>query len=63
MNEDIMQLSNVLVYHDRLRCGSPEVAKRALHLPDNSFLQKLHKGAICMQGGERCWLDQLLSER
>jgi DNA replication ATP-dependent helicase Dna2 len=26
MNEDIMTLSNTLIYHNRLRCGTPQVA-------------------------------------
>ncbi|GBG86492.1 hypothetical protein CBR_g41486 [Chara braunii] len=33
MSEDIMLLSNKLVYDMRLRCGSPDVAKAMLHLP------------------------------
>ncbi|KAJ2918121.1 hypothetical protein MD484_g2295, partial [Candolleomyces efflorescens] len=33
MNEDIMLLSNKLIYSDRLKCGSEEVAKRRLILP------------------------------
>ncbi|KAG7662477.1 dna2 [[Candida] subhashii] len=33
MCEDIMQLSNVLVYDNRLKCGSEAVAKQVLKLP------------------------------
>ncbi|KAF5366926.1 hypothetical protein D9757_010828 [Collybiopsis confluens] len=42
MNEDIMLLSNKLIYHDRLRCGSDAVARRSLSLPGKSFLHTLH---------------------
>ncbi|CCL99895.1 uncharacterized protein FIBRA_01920 [Fibroporia radiculosa] len=42
MNEDIMLLSNKLIYSGRLHCGSDEVAKRTLTLPNRAFLQSLH---------------------
>ncbi|KZS87370.1 Dna2-domain-containing protein [Sistotremastrum niveocremeum HHB9708] len=59
MNEDIMTLSNRLVYSDRLRCGSAEVAKRCLRLPDDAPLKKLHEaGKPCHPDG--CWLQKLL---
>jgi DNA replication ATP-dependent helicase Dna2 len=45
MNEDIMTLSNRLIYGDRLKCGSEEVARRKLILPNESV------------GGGRTWLD------
>ncbi|KAJ3545844.1 hypothetical protein NMY22_g2278 [Coprinellus aureogranulatus] len=44
MNEDIMALSNKLIYSDRLRCGSEEVAKRKLVLPN------------ALAGGSKTWL-------
>ncbi|KAJ3509904.1 hypothetical protein NMY22_g16142 [Coprinellus aureogranulatus] len=45
MNEDIMALSNKLIYSDRLRCGSEEVAKRKLVLPN------------AVTEGTKTWLD------
>ncbi|KAG6911010.1 hypothetical protein DXG01_005425 [Tephrocybe rancida] len=42
MNEDIMLLSNKLIYGDRLRCGSKFVARQSLTLPNRAFLQTLH---------------------
>ena len=33
MNEDIMSLSNALVYSGAMRCGSEQVARARLHLP------------------------------
>lgn len=47
MNEDIMLLSNKLIYSDRLRCGSKEVAKRRLILPF----------ATSQETGKDDWLD------
>lgn len=45
MNEDIMTLSNKLIYSDRLKCGSEEVARRKLVLPN------------AVADGSRTWLD------
>ena len=33
MCQSIMELSNALIYGDRLRCGSPEVANAKLKFP------------------------------
>ncbi|KAJ7134639.1 Dna2-domain-containing protein [Mycena epipterygia] len=60
MNEDIMTLSNKLIYGNRLRCGSEAVAKQTLVLPDRKFLNGLHAGKPCHSTG--CWLDVLMSE-
>ncbi|KAH7909650.1 Dna2-domain-containing protein [Hygrophoropsis aurantiaca] len=61
MNEDIMQLSNKLIYGDRLQCGSEEVAKRTLVIPCKTSLQNLGSSMCSCPEGE-CWLDKLLSE-
>ncbi|BDD58467.1 hypothetical protein MAP00_003745 [Monascus purpureus] len=42
MCEDIMLLSNTLIYSGRLRCGTPEVASRSLHLPNPEGLKRHH---------------------
>ncbi|KAG1804110.1 Dna2-domain-containing protein [Suillus subaureus] len=60
MNEDIMQLSNRLIYGDRLRCGSEEVAKRTLVIPNKFMTDKLDPGMCLCE--ESCWLQHLLSE-
>lgn len=72
MCEDLMLLSNKLIYSGRLKCGTPEVASRSLHLPDlNGGLQRHHvtsltelsssQGAMCLGPGHgRCWLRDLL---
>ncbi|KAF8066980.1 AAA domain-containing protein [Lyophyllum atratum] len=61
MNEDIMVLSNKLIYGDRLRCGSDEIARRSLVLPSRAFLNGLHAGSPpCHSDG--CWIEALMSE-
>ncbi|KAJ6585002.1 DNA replication factor Dna2-domain-containing protein [Mycena capillaripes] len=60
MNEDIMTLSNKLIYGDRLRCGSAAVANQRLVLPDRKFLNTIHIGKACHSDG--CWIDRLMSE-
>lgn len=60
MNEDIMLLSNRLIYSDRLRCGTPEVAKRGLMLPEPGYIRTLHtESSACV---DQCWMAQLLDE-
>jgi DNA replication ATP-dependent helicase Dna2 len=62
MNEDIMLLSNKLVYQDKLRCGNKEVAKRVLGVPKISILDEMHvKTMRC--SGEECWLKRLIDPR
>ncbi|RDB29779.1 DNA replication ATP-dependent helicase/nuclease dna2 [Hypsizygus marmoreus] len=60
MNEDIMLLSNKLIYGDRLRCGSEAIAHRSLVLSDRTFLKTLHSGTSCQANG--CWIEVLMSE-
>jgi hypothetical protein len=62
MNAEIMLLSNKLIYGDRLRCGSEEVAQQSLVLPNTAFLRRLHAGGSpCHPDG--CWIDRLASDR
>ncbi|KAI6019257.1 Dna2-domain-containing protein [Pisolithus microcarpus] len=63
MNEDIMQLSNRLIYSNRLRCGSEAVACRSLVLPDRTFIDKLRKSGNCLCSDGPCWLEYLLEEK
>ncbi|TFK52072.1 Dna2-domain-containing protein [Heliocybe sulcata] len=60
MNEDIMLLSNKLIYGDRLRCGSDAVARRSLQLPNPKMLKAFHRPSCYPV--ESCWLHKLLSE-
>lgn len=34
MNQDIMELSNTLIYENRLKCGTERVARAVLELPE-----------------------------
>jgi DNA replication ATP-dependent helicase Dna2 len=61
MNEDIMLLSNKLIYSDRLRCGSDEVAKRTLTIPNVHLVRDLITKEISCSGKEH-WMERLLSE-
>ncbi|PFH51603.1 hypothetical protein AMATHDRAFT_142035 [Amanita thiersii Skay4041] len=71
MNEDIMLLSNKLVYGDRLKCGNEQVAQQSLNIPDRSFVDCLHVGGkkpeCCGHNGhtevqvEECWLERLMA--
>ncbi|KAJ7863097.1 DNA replication factor Dna2-domain-containing protein [Mycena olivaceomarginata] len=60
MNEDIMTLSNKLIYGDRLSCGSEAVANQSLVLPDTRFLDNMHIAKSCHADG--CWIDRLMAE-
>ena len=56
-----MLLSNKLIYSDRLRCGTKEVAQRGLVLPDPTFVRSLHDDDPCST--EQCWIEYLLDEK
>ncbi|KAL5511792.1 DNA2 [Sanghuangporus vaninii] len=57
MNEDIMLLSNKLIYSGRLKCSSSEVSKRSLHIP-NVRRHDCH----CGNEGSTCWLNRIMNE-
>lgn len=59
MNEEIMTLSNKLIYSERLRCGSQAVAEQSLVLPQPEFMKEMHGRSACSD--EVCWLDRLTS--
>lgn len=73
MCEDIMTLSNTLIYNGRLKCGTPAVASRCLHIPNidalaqhhhtpSSILSSPNPSRICLNATTgKCWLRELLS--
>jgi len=65
MNEEIMAVSNGLIYGGRLRCGSEEVKGRGLRLGDGGmWVKALHQGEgerTCVGGG--CWIEKVLEEK
>lgn len=69
MCEDIMTLSNTLIYDGRLKCGTPAVAQRTLTIPNIDALKKHHiqsshsfmSQAACLNPARgSCWLRNLI---
>lgn len=70
MCEDIMLLSNNLIYSGHLKCGTPEVAVRSLKIPNIDGIKQHHHGQIpqspnmkqiCLGTSQgRCWLRDLV---
>lgn len=70
MCEDVMELSNNLIYSGRLKCGTKAVAERKLHVPNPAGLMTCHNtpqtpGAgigkkMCIGPHKGCWLADLL---
>jgi DNA replication ATP-dependent helicase Dna2 len=63
MNEDIMHLSNTLIYGGRLVCGSEEVANRCLEIPSHRFIDDVHDKTGDKCDRVSCWLENLLIPR
>ncbi|OGE48202.1 hypothetical protein PENARI_c031G03285 [Penicillium arizonense] len=71
MCEEIMLLSNTLIYSGRLKCGTPQVAARSLDLPNINALDQFHakdfghspsQKDICLGTPHAsCWLRDVLS--
>lgn len=59
MCEEIMSLSNDLIYHGKLRCGSESVAQRTLQLDPASTLRSYHGAHSRCNGSldSACWLS------
>ena len=55
MNEDILTVSNKLVYHGRLKCGTTEVAKQRLMINSETNTDD----CLCPTG--RCWMAHVLN--
>ena len=56
MCEDIMSLSNTLVYDGKLRCGNNTVAQRTLQLREPAALRSYHSSITACRAGDACWL-------
>lgn len=71
MCEDIMLLSNTIIYSGRLKCGTAEVAARSLDIPNIEALKQFHvdelptnanSHGVCLGASHgRCWLQDLLA--
>ncbi|BCR95882.1 bifunctional ATP-dependent DNA helicase/ssDNA endodeoxyribonuclease DNA2 [Aspergillus luchuensis] len=70
MCEDIMLLSNTLIYSGRLKCGTGDVAVRSLNIPNIGGLKQHHPSTfpqphsqrqVCLGTSQgRCWLKDLV---
>lgn len=75
MCEDIMSLSNSIIYRGMLKCGTPEVAQRRIHIPNIEGL-RIHHHSVDTLGSQMprpiampctsytagsCWLRQMLN--
>lgn len=63
MNKDIMSLSNKLIYGERLKCGSDQIATQVLQLPVPFREAVPHDH--CTDKGEEgsCWIEDVLSPK
>lgn len=62
MNEEIMLLSNRLIYNDKLRCGNDKVAGQSLNL-DRKPCAALFRGCTCGEETGGCWIQDLMDEK
>ena len=62
MNEDIMALSNRLIYEGRLKCGSEEVAKQGLVIHREQKKDNVAGSMGCGHADENCWIGDLLRD-
>ena len=69
MCEDVMALSNNLIYHGRLKCGSQEVAARSIVIPNMDGLKNHHfspstlsrsQKSVCLGAKNKCWIRHLV---
>ena len=71
MCEDIMALSNTLIYNGRLKCGTPAVANRSIVIPNMDALRVHHHNPLSILSADpkrvclgpnrgSCWLRDLL---
>ena len=55
MNEDIMELSNTLIYEHRLKCGTQGVARAVLELPNwDEFFCYMKENTANIKGMRHC---------
>lgn len=59
MCEEIMSISNALIYDGRLRCGNDTVAQRTIHFDHPAGLEQLHSSAMSCQQLSSCWLQHI----
>ncbi|CCU81907.1 putative DNA replication ATP-dependent helicase dna2 [Blumeria hordei DH14] len=70
MCEDVMTLSNCLIYGGRLKCGNRQVSQREIFIPDMKGLNNHHFSPLTSHRSQRCvcpglassscWLHELI---
>lgn len=61
MCEEIMLLSNVLIYGGRLKCGSEKVAKQCLYIPKPNMIEnQISSQYLTKLRKEDLWIDTIL---
>ena len=63
MNEDVMKVSNALVYENKLQCGSDEVAKRSLAVDVPHAMEQTHQCGKVACTGAPCWIRDVVDEK
>ena len=72
MCEEVMLLSNTLIYSNHLKCGTPAIATRSLSIPNIDGLKRIHPTSFpssstqppCLgPSHNRCWLRDLIDPR
>ncbi|KAI9713946.1 MAG: Tripartite DNA replication factor [Bogoriella megaspora] len=72
MSEDIMLLSNTLIYNGRLKCGTELIARRTLSVPNMDGLWRFHPTQLLPSkpypacrgaASSSCWISELLTPR
>lgn len=56
MNEDIMSLSNELVYARQLKCATTAIARQSLTLPNEDYVCQIRHKRVSV-----CWLRDVLT--
>ncbi|KAG8800957.1 Tripartite DNA replication factor [Serendipita sp. 398] len=60
MNDDIMKVSNRLIYSNRMLCGSESVAQQRLSIAQADPFKKLHKATGIECPGSSCWVQDII---
>ena len=59
MNQDIMELSNTLIYEDRLKCGTEGVARALLQLPNwDELVSYVKENTVGVTGGSSLFIER-----
>lgn len=62
MNREIMEVSNMLIYDGKLKCGNYQVASKTMQIPQlDAGLKSMHANSNCsLIESSNCWLKSVL---